>query len=43
MLAALGFASRAALIDAIVPAGIRRRAPLALPRADERGCGARAA
>ena len=31
MLAALGFATRAALIDAIVPAGIRRRAPLALP------------
>jgi glycine dehydrogenase len=31
MLATLGFASRAALIDAIVPAAIRRRAPLALP------------
>jgi glycine dehydrogenase len=31
MLAALGRSSRAALIDAIVPAAIRRRAPLALP------------
>src|SRR5690349_20653180 len=31
MLAALGFASRAALIDAVVPAAIRLRAPLALP------------
>ena len=33
MLAALGYPSRAALIDAIVPAAIRRTAPLALPRA----------
>jgi len=31
MLAELGFASRAALIDAVVPAAIRLRAPLALP------------
>jgi glycine dehydrogenase len=31
MLATLGYASRAALIDAIVPAPIRIRAPLALP------------
>ncbi|MEP7182869.1 MAG: aminomethyl-transferring glycine dehydrogenase [Betaproteobacteria bacterium] len=31
MLATLGFASRAALMDAIVPATIRRRQPLALP------------
>ena len=31
MLATLGFASRAALIDAIVPPAIRDRAPLALP------------
>ena len=31
MLASLGFASRAALIDAIVPPAIRDRAPLALP------------
>ena len=31
MLAALGYASRAALMDAIVPATIRRAAPLALP------------
>ena len=31
MLATLGFASRAALIDAIVPSAIRARAPLALP------------
>ena len=31
MLAALGYPSRAALIDAIVPAGIRERAPLPLP------------
>jgi glycine dehydrogenase len=33
MLEALGYPSRAALIDAIVPAAIRRRAPLALPPA----------
>jgi len=33
MLAVLGFSSRAALMDAIVPAAIRRRAPLALPDA----------
>ena len=33
MLAALGYPSRAALIDAIVPAAIRRSAPLALPGA----------
>ncbi len=33
MLAALGYPSRAALMDAIVPAAIRRRAPLALPAA----------
>ena len=33
MVAALGYASRAALIDAIVPAAIRSRAPLALPAA----------
>ena len=33
MLAALGYASRAALIDAVVPAAIRERAPLALPDA----------
>jgi glycine dehydrogenase len=33
MLATLGFASRAALIDAIVPVGIRRGKPLALPAA----------
>ncbi|MCC6377183.1 MAG: aminomethyl-transferring glycine dehydrogenase [Burkholderiales bacterium] len=31
MLAALGFASRAAMIDAIVPPAIRSKAPLALP------------
>ena len=31
MLAALGFATRAAMIDAIVPAAIRGRAPLSLP------------
>ena len=31
MLATLGFASRGAMIDAIVPAAIRNRAPLALP------------
>src|SRR5690349_16242502 len=31
MLAALGYASRAALMDAIVPASIRRATPLALP------------
>ncbi|MBE7523096.1 MAG: aminomethyl-transferring glycine dehydrogenase [Burkholderiales bacterium] len=31
MLATLGFASRAALIDAIVPSAIRAKAPLALP------------
>jgi glycine dehydrogenase len=31
MLAVLGYPSRAALIDAIVPAGIRERAPLPLP------------
>ena len=31
MLAELGFATRAALIDAVVPAAIRLRAPLALP------------
>ena len=33
MLEALGSASRAALMDAIVPAAIRRRTPLALPAA----------
>ncbi len=33
MLAALGYPSRTALIDAIVPAAIRRKAPLALPGA----------
>jgi glycine dehydrogenase len=33
MLAALGYPSRAALMDAIVPAAIRRRPPLALPAA----------
>ena len=33
MLAALGFPSRAAMIDAIVPKAIRARAPLALPAA----------
>ena len=33
MLATLGYASRAELIDAIVPASIRRHAPLALPPA----------
>jgi glycine dehydrogenase len=33
MLQALGYASRAALMDAIVPARIRRRTPLALPAA----------
>ena len=33
MLEVLGFASRAALMDAIVPAAIRRKAPLALPGA----------
>ncbi len=33
MLEVLGYASRAALMDAIVPAAIRRRAPLALPGA----------
>src|SRR4029079_1979794 len=33
MLRTLGHESRAALMDAIVPAGIRRRAPLALPEA----------
>jgi glycine dehydrogenase len=32
MLAALGFASRAALVDAIVPASIRRRARRRSPR-----------
>ena len=31
MLRVLGFASRAALIDALVPAAIRERAPLPLP------------
>ena len=31
MLSVLGFASRAALIDAIVPPAIRAKAPLALP------------
>ena len=35
-------ASRAALIDAIVPPAIRARAPLALPRRADRGRGARA-
>jgi glycine dehydrogenase len=30
MLAALGYASRAALIDAVIPKGIRRRTPMAL-------------
>src|SRR4051794_28018743 len=33
MLAAVGYPSRAALMDAIVPETIRRREPLALPRA----------
>ena len=33
MLEVLGYASRAALMDAIVPAAIRRKAPLALPGA----------
>ncbi len=33
MLGLLGFGSRAALIDAVVPSGIRARAPLALPEA----------
>ena len=33
MLALLGFGSRAALIDAVVPAAIRRKAPMALPAA----------
>jgi glycine dehydrogenase len=33
MLGLLGFGSRAALIDAVVPAGIRAREPLALPEA----------
>jgi glycine dehydrogenase len=33
MLAALGYPSRSALIDALVPASIRRRAPLSLPGA----------
>jgi glycine dehydrogenase len=33
MLAELGYPSRAALMDAVVPASIRRTAPLALPRA----------
>jgi glycine dehydrogenase len=33
MLAALGYPSRAALMDALVPAAIRRRKPLALPGA----------
>jgi glycine dehydrogenase len=33
MLAVLGYASRAALIDAVVPPAIRERAPLALPAA----------
>jgi glycine dehydrogenase len=33
MLATLGFATRAALIDAIVPSGIRAEAPLPLPGA----------
>ena len=33
MLAELGYASRAALIDAVVPAAIRRAGPLALPAA----------
>jgi glycine dehydrogenase len=33
MLATLGFSSRAALIDAVVPHGIRTREPLALPDA----------
>src|SRR6185436_20202645 len=33
MLAVLGYPSLDALIDAVVPAGIRRRAPLALPAA----------
>jgi glycine dehydrogenase len=32
MLETLGYASRAALMDAIVPAGIRRKRPLELPR-----------
>src|SRR5438093_858498 len=31
MLASLGYPTRAALMDAIVPAAIRRKAPLALP------------
>jgi glycine dehydrogenase len=31
MLAVLGFASRAQLVDAVVPAAIRRQAPLDLP------------
>jgi glycine dehydrogenase len=31
MLATMGYASRAAMIDALVPAAIRERAPLALP------------
>jgi glycine dehydrogenase len=33
MLALLGYASRAALVDAVVPAGIRRREPMPLPGA----------
>ena len=31
MLAALGYPSRAALMDAVIPAAIRRRAPMPLP------------
>ena len=33
MLEVLGYRSRGALMDAIVPAAIRAKAPLALPRA----------
>ena len=43
MLDALGFASRAALMDAIVPAAIRRATPLELPEPVGRDRGARAA
>ena len=43
MLEALGYPSRAALMDAIVPAAIRRGQPLALPAATTETARARAA
>ena len=41
MLGVLGYASRDALIDAVVPPAIRRKAPMKLRARDERGRGAR--